>query len=138
MVKLGTDIEDAQAQASQQRAVSRQAHPELVQWQPEGVVLTFHSDPNYELNLDSLERLGTGIDLLSCKEERGVQIAKVFVHEGRLNEYLKLVNAYGKTNIVFTNSKSASMSIHQWFPPQDQQLPLSDDSSPPPATSART
>lgn len=98
--KLRTEMEDAQAQASQQRAVSRQAYPQLVQWQSEGVVLTFHSDPNFELNLDSLERLGVGINLLSCKEEDGVQVAKAFVPEGRLNEYLKLVNDYANSVVM--------------------------------------
>jgi hypothetical protein len=98
--KLRTELEDAQSQASQQRAVSRQAHPELVQWQPEGVVLTFHGDPDFDLNLESLERLRAGIDLLSCKEEGGVQVAKVFVPEGHLNEYLKLVDAYANSVVM--------------------------------------
>jgi hypothetical protein len=96
-VKVRTELDDAQTQAGQQRAASRQAYPQLVQWQPEGVVLTFHGDPNFDLNLDSLERLGAGIQLLSCKEQGGTQIAKVFVPEGRLNEYLKLVNDYANS-----------------------------------------
>src|SRR5262245_47424811 len=99
-VKVRTELEGVQAQAGEQRAASRQAHPQLVQWQPEGVTLTFHGDPNFELNLDSLERLGAGIQLLSCKVEGNVQIAKVFVPEGSLNEYLKLVNAYANSVLL--------------------------------------
>ena len=99
-VEVRTELEGAQAQAGQQRATSRQAYPQLVQWQPEGVVLTFRGDPNFDLNLDSLERLGSGIQLLSCKEEGGAQVAKVFVPEGRLNEYLKLVNDYANSVLM--------------------------------------
>src|SRR5262249_41745519 len=50
--------------------------------------------------LDSLERLGAGIQLLSCKLEGNVQVAKVFVPEGALNEYLKLVNAYANSLLM--------------------------------------
>ena len=99
-VKIRNEMEDAQAQAGQQRAASHHAHPQLVQWQSEGVTLTFHGDPNYELKLESLERLGAGIQLLSCKIEGNVQIAKVFVPEGGLNEYLKLVNAYANSVLM--------------------------------------
>jgi hypothetical protein len=99
-VKIRAELDDAQAQAVQQRTATRQTYPHLVQWQPEGVVLTFHSDPNFELKLDSLERLGAGIELLSCKEEDGVQIAQVFVPEGKLNEYLKLVNSYANSVLM--------------------------------------
>lgn len=88
------ELEVAQALANQQRNASRQDYPELIQWQPEGTVLTFHGDPDCELNLDSLERLGSSISLLGLKVENDVQIARVFVPEGRLSEYLKLVNAY--------------------------------------------
>lgn len=99
-VKFRTELEGAQTQAGQQHAASRQAHPQLVQWQPEGVTLTFHGDPDFELKLDSLERLGAGIQLLSCKLEGNVQVAKVFVPEGALNEYLKLVNAYANSLLM--------------------------------------
>jgi hypothetical protein len=98
--QVRTALEDAQAQAVQQRAASRQDHPQLVQLQPEGVNLTFYGEPNFELNLDSLERLGSGIQLLSCKVEGNVQVAKVFVPEGGLNEYLKLVNAYANSVLL--------------------------------------
>jgi hypothetical protein len=98
--QVRTALEDTQGQAVQQRAASRRAHPQFVQLQPEGVNLTFHGEPNFELNLDSLERLGVGIQLLSCKIEGDVQVAKVFVPEGGLNEYLKLVNAYANSVLL--------------------------------------
>lgn len=99
-VKVRTELEDAQTQAAQQLAASRHDHPQLVEWQSEGVALTFQGDPNFELNLDSLERLGNGIQLLSSKVEENVQVAKVFVPEGSLNEYLKLVNAYANSVLL--------------------------------------
>jgi len=98
--KVRTELEGAEAQAGQQRVASRQAHPQLVQWQPEGVTLTFYGDPNFELNLESLERLGAGIQLLSCKVEGDVQIAKVFVPEGSLNAYMKLVDDYANSVVL--------------------------------------
>src|SRR5688572_19477752 len=111
-VKLRNEFQAAQQQADQLRQTSRQATPELVQWQAEGVVLTFFGDPNSGLNLESLERLGTGIVLLSLKVENTVQVAKVFVPEGRLSEYLKLVNAYANSvRLTFEAEESAEQQL---------------------------
>src|SRR5579859_3490104 len=70
-------LQEAQTSASTQRAASEKKFPKLTAWEPEGVVLTFESDPEYDLSVDSLDRLGVGIQLVSQKIEAGVQIAKV-------------------------------------------------------------
>src|SRR6185312_13672518 len=95
--QVRVELEAAQTRAGVERTANRQAFPQLVNWDSEGVTLTFHGDPNFELKLDSLERMGAGIHLLSCKIEGNVQVAKVFVPEGSLNEYLKLVNEYANS-----------------------------------------
>ncbi len=93
-------LQDAKANASAQRTASEKKYPNLTAWQPEGVVLTFESDPKFDLSIDSLERLRVGIQLVSLKLEGDVQIAKVFVPEDGLGEFLKLVNEYARSVIL--------------------------------------
>lgn len=99
--KVREELEQADADARRRRDEDAEAHHELVEWQPEGVVLTFRSDPDHELNLERLERDGAGIQLLGVAVVGGVQTARVFVPEGRLSEFLKLVDAYA-ASIVLT------------------------------------
>ncbi len=65
------------------------------------MVLTFRSDLGHELSLKPLEREGAEIQLLGVTDDAGVQIARVFVPEGKLIAYLKLVGAYA-ASIVLT------------------------------------
>jgi hypothetical protein len=99
--KVGRELRGAGADVKSRREKDAEAHPDLVEWQPEGVVLTFHSDPNHELSLERLERDGAKIELLGVKVVDGVQIARVFVPEGKLTKFLKLVEAYA-ASIVLT------------------------------------
>ena len=64
--RIGRSLETAGAEADRRRSEAAAAHPELVEWKPEGIVLTFQSDPDHELNLESLERRG-GIHLLGMR-----------------------------------------------------------------------
>ncbi|MBL7042073.1 MAG: S8 family peptidase [Pirellulaceae bacterium] len=64
-------------------------------------MLTFRSDLGHELSLKPLEREGAEIQLLGVTDDAGVQIARVFVPEGKLIAYLKLVGAYA-ASIVLT------------------------------------
>ncbi len=64
-------------------------------------MLTFRSDPKHELNLERLERDSAEIELLGVTDDAGVQVARVFVPEGKLSEFLKLVDAYA-ASIVHT------------------------------------
>ncbi len=99
-IEVRSELQGAQTQAVKQRTANRQQYPDLVQWEPEGVVLTFHSDQDFELPLEKLERKGSGIYLLSLNEENGAQVAKVFVPEGRLGQFLHLVNAYANSVLL--------------------------------------
>ncbi len=99
--KVRKELEQADTDARRRRAEETEAYRELVEWQSEGVVLTFRSDPDHELNLESLERDGAKIELLGVTVNAGVQTARVFVPEGRLTEFLKLVDAYA-ASIVLT------------------------------------
>lgn len=99
--KIRREFEQADADVKRRRAEDVQANPDLVEWQPEGVVLTFRSDPNHELSLERLEREVAKIQLLGVTVDAGAQTARVFVPEGRLTEFLKLVDAYA-ANIVLT------------------------------------
>jgi hypothetical protein len=95
------EFEQADADVRRRRAEDANANPKLVEWQPEGVVLTFHSDPKHELNLERLERHSAEIEWLGVTDDAGVQVAGVFVPEGKLSEFLRLVDAYA-ASIVHT------------------------------------
>jgi Subtilase family len=87
------ELEKAATDAANARAGSP-PRPGLVERRPEGMVLTFESDPGRDLDLKALERLSHGIRLLSVTVIDGVTYAKVFVPEGELIEFLRLVDRY--------------------------------------------
>lgn len=93
-------LNTAEAEAKRRRDENEAAHPELVEWKPEGIVLTFESEPNHPLSLEGLERHG-GIHLLGLTERGGTQSARVFVPEGKLGTFLRIVDAYA-SSIVLT------------------------------------
>src|SRR5438270_11271878 len=98
--KLKGELAGAGAEAERRRAEKAAAHPELVEWQAEGVVLTFRSDPGHELKLDGLERRGAGIHLLGVTEEAGAQVARVFVPQDQLTKFLRLVDSYAASVVL--------------------------------------
>jgi hypothetical protein len=101
--KLRGELIAAGDEAQRQRTEKAATHPNLVTWQADGVVLTFKSDPHHELKLEGLERRSKGIVLLSLSEEDGCQIAKVFVPQDMLVEFLRLVDKYAaNVFLVFT------------------------------------
>lgn len=73
-------LETADAEAKRRLEEDEAAHPELLEWKPKGLVLTFESEPNHPLSLEGLERHG-GIHLLGLTERGGLQTARVFVPE---------------------------------------------------------
>ncbi len=93
-------LEAAGAEAKRRLEEEETARPELVEWKPEGIVLTFESEPNHPLSLEGLERRG-GIHLLGMTEQDGTQTARVFVPEKKLAIFLRLVDAYA-SSIVLT------------------------------------
>ena len=98
--KVRRELTQADADAKRRRIEDAEANPELVEWQPEGVVLTFRSDSDHELNIKPLERDGAEIQLLGITDDAGVQIARVFVPEGKLIAFLKLVDAYAASIVL--------------------------------------
>lgn len=92
--KLKEDLEQAKAQAEVLRQQQSQ-DPRVLQRQTEGIVLTFLSDPGYDLRLESLEFRRHGIELLSvASDDHGAMVAKVFVPEGELIRFLRRLDAY--------------------------------------------
>lgn len=100
--KLKIELEAAATGAIEQRSRSVDAHPELLKRESEGIVLTFHGDPtpDHELKLEGLERKGAGIHLLGITEEKGAQVARVYVPENKLTEFLKIVDNYAASAVL--------------------------------------
>jgi hypothetical protein len=59
-----------------------------------GVLLEFESAPNFELPLQSLENKPKRIELVSVREEDGKTFATVFVPEGKLSHFEKILVDY--------------------------------------------
>lgn len=62
--------------------------------EPEGMSVSFASDPNINLAVKSLEAESSGIRLLAVKQEGSVTVASVFVPTGRLKILEKKIEAY--------------------------------------------
>ena len=92
--KVKKELQNAEAEAIQRRQARVSRQPDLFERQPEGIVLTFRSDPDKELKLSGLERRGRGIELLGVTEENGTMVARVFVPEGEMIQFIKLVEDY--------------------------------------------
>lgn len=91
--RLKAALESAEAQAEALRGAADSAS--VLQRNADGIVLTFRSDPGYELKLESLERHRYGIKLLSVAiDESRVMSAKVFVPRGQLIRLLRLIELY--------------------------------------------
>ncbi len=89
---------DGAVKAQREKEVT--THPDLVEYRTDGVVLTFRSEPNHELSIDRLERDGAKIELLGVKIVDDVQVARVFVPDGKLNAFLKLIEAYAASVVL--------------------------------------
>lgn len=98
--KVGAELNGVGEAVKAQRAEEVATHPELVDYKADGVVLTFRSDPNFELSIDRLERSQAKSELIGVKVENGVQIARVFVPHDKLNVFLKLIDAYSESVVL--------------------------------------
>ncbi len=90
----------AKSEARRQLEEEEAARPKLLEWKPEGIVLTFQSEPNHLLSLEGLERRRDGIHLLGVTEQGGTQTARVFVPEERLATFLRLVDVYASSIVL--------------------------------------
>jgi len=59
-----------------------------------GIYIQFESQPNFELKFESLEVLGSGIELLATKKEGQKNIATIFVPDGKLEILTRKLEAY--------------------------------------------
>ena len=59
-----------------------------------GVSLEFRSEPGFDLLVKSLEAQRIGIELLGVKEEGEVTVATVYVPDGRIGHFEKLIDKY--------------------------------------------
>jgi hypothetical protein len=64
---------------------------------PNGIYVQFESEPGFELASDSLGREASGIELLSVTAQGRKYVATVFVPEGKLEIFERLVKAYLET-----------------------------------------
>lgn len=86
--QLRLDIQQAQTQEQVTRVAQGLVTP------ASGTVISVRSEVGFELKIDSLERVQSGIELLGVKTEESITIAKVFVPSGKFSRLLALVDAY--------------------------------------------
>lgn len=92
--KLRAEIDTAHQDAATRRQPAPSRTPEVLVRQPEGLVLTFESDPGHELKVESLEDRRAGITVVSVSQADGVERAKVFVPEGKQTFFLRKLDGY--------------------------------------------
>jgi Subtilase family len=102
-------LEGIGAEVERRRESDISSCPDLVEYCADGVILTFHSDAEHELNLGRLDRGSEHIRLVGVNEVDGVQIARVFVPADRISAFLKLVDEY-----------AASVSLTYLGDPKDE------------------
>lgn len=61
---------------------------------PSGILLSFRSEPEVELALESLEAERSGIRLLAVRDEGGAMVASVFVPDGKLKHFIHRIETY--------------------------------------------
>ena len=87
--KLIREITDAQNQADAVREQQPSEYRET-----DGYSLTLRSDPNFDLKLESIEKLRQGIELCSVHKQENVTVATVFVRRDKLKNFLSLIQRY--------------------------------------------
>jgi hypothetical protein len=78
--------EEAEVAVAEQRAFGIDAG--------NGIYLQFESEPDFELKIDSLEVIRSGIELLAVQEIDNKTLATVFVPEGKLQILINKVTSY--------------------------------------------
>ncbi len=71
----------------------RSRHPVAYE-EADGYSLTLRSDPGFDLKIDSIEKLGSGIELCSVHKEGDVTVATVFVRRTSLAGFIRLIQIY--------------------------------------------
>ena len=84
--KLRGELEEALRTFDEQKGVADR--------EPTGLTLTLRSEVGYPLKLESLDRPGSGIELLSFGEENGAVVANIFVPYSKMHVFLRLLESY--------------------------------------------
>lgn len=84
--KLRGELEDAVRTFDEQKQTAVR--------EPTGLTLTLCSEIGYPLKLESLDRPGSDIELLSVGEENGAVVANIFVPYSRMEVFLRLLDSY--------------------------------------------
>lgn len=87
---LRHQLQNLKAEAAQARRVQEDAGVE----EGFGLQIEFESFPDVELAFEKLDREGAGIELLNARHEGDLTYATVWVPDGKLTEFERLINQY--------------------------------------------
>ena len=108
----GVSIREQLHQARQQNENLRGAT--INDEEPSRIILEVHSEPDFELELKSLEPRSQGVELACVREEKDEQgrdqrIAVIHVPAGRLNYFVKLVEQYLTAQVASGKPKNQKL-----------------------------
>jgi hypothetical protein len=66
-----------------------------------GVYIEFSSEENFDLKVESLERLKSGIELQNIREDNNVTYATVYVPEGKIKNFFNIIDKYLTQNVKY-------------------------------------
>jgi len=64
-----------------------------------GIHVEFESEPNFELKIDSLERLRSGIELENVRILNNTTYATVYIPEGKIKHFFNIIDKYLTQNV---------------------------------------
>lgn len=102
--ELKSGFAAARDQAAELRVRERASGLDVLTREPGGLVLTFESEEGGELYLKGLEKIKDGIELRSVHARDGVEMAQVFVADGKLEHFLNLVETYATRTVLTVNA----------------------------------
>ncbi|RME29293.1 MAG: hypothetical protein D6798_00375 [Deltaproteobacteria bacterium] len=98
----------------------------------QGIVLQFDSEPGFELSLTSLDRRGDGIELLAVRQRARAVQATVFVPDGKLTVFERLIDRYAneltqrgrpKNERLVANIAAVRLAVLESFWTDEGELP---------------
>lgn len=98
-----------QIQEADQQAQSEAASRPM-QVRPKGKTLNFQSDPDFKLQLQSLELRKSGIELLNVRVADQVMHATVFIPEGKIGIFVRKFEAYATENTPRGKPKNKALA----------------------------
>ncbi len=109
--RLIAEVRTAEQEALRRRAVA--AEQASVTATSEGMLITFQSWPGFELDLQSLDPLSQGPELVAVREQGEgrdkIQLATVHVLQGQLGLFLRKIEQYANEETSSGNPKNANM-----------------------------